>query len=110
MPIPITNPPMPPHRPDDLRGWLTFSAALPAPYCDLEDSRAEADFRLRTRTRPATETERTLLEHLGFDLTGIPDLTTHVRFITGTLRQRLWPQLTEQTTTIFSTNTLKDIA
>ena len=42
-------------------------------------------------TRPATETERALLEHLGYDVPA--DLTPSSTSSTETLRRRRWPQL-----------------
>lgn len=91
----ITTPTMPALRIGDPRGWLTFEQALPEPFQSREDATAAWDLRLRARRRPATETERDLLrDHLGFSLP--PDLYTEVRFITGTLRNRTWPQLIGQ--------------
>jgi hypothetical protein len=49
----------------------------------------------RTFPRPATPTERALLEHLGF--TDLPDeLFTAVSFPTYGVRNRRWPQLESQ--------------
>lgn len=46
---------------------------------------------LRAAARPATDTERTLLAHLGYTL---PDeLFTAVTFLTTGVRNRRWPQL-----------------
>lgn len=92
----------------DPRGWLVFGR-LPNGLQNAEDATALADYQARTGrdtrwypivdptdddqvfryfTRPATDTERALLGHLGYTL---PDeLDTYVRFITGTLRQRRW--------------------
>ena len=41
--------------------------------------------------RPATETERTLLTHLGFELP--EQLTTAVSYPSSGVRRRRWPQL-----------------
>ena len=91
----ITTPTMPDLRIGDPRGWLTFENMLPEPYGPREDATAAWDSQLRSRRRPATEAERDLLrDHLGFELP--TDLYTEVRFITGTLRNRTWPQLVDQ--------------
>lgn len=89
------------HRPDDPRGWLLFEQ-LPGDLQNAEDSRLAAD-RQHVRdndnmfwsfTRPATNTERTLLEHLGYTL---PDtLRTHVNWLSPGVRNRRWPQLENQ--------------
>lgn len=51
----------------------------------------------RTYPRPATAAERTLLEHLGYEL---PDeLFTAVSFPTYGVRRRRWPQLETQEVT-----------
>lgn len=91
------------HRPDNVRGWLVFSH-LPKALQDAEDATQEADFR-RARiigsvaapmvrgpvTRPATPTERILLEHLGLEL---PErLATWVSFPSAGVRRRTWPVL-----------------
>jgi hypothetical protein len=87
--------------PDDPRGWLVF-AHLPRDLQRFEDQRQVADSdRDRSRfTRPATDTERLLLSHLGYDLTAYDtdnELLTHVTYL-GPVRRRTWPQL-EPTTT-----------
>ena len=89
-------------RVGDRRGWLLFES-LPTDLQNAEDSTLGAD-RQRVRedgygswrfTRVATDTERVLLEHLGYVL---PDyLTTHVNWLAPGLRNRTWPQLESQT-------------
>jgi hypothetical protein len=80
----------------DPRGWLTFDA-LPDALQRAEDSTAAADFDRRrfsrTIQRPATDTERLLLEHLGYEVP--TPLTTHVRYLTESVRNRSWPALEE---------------
>ena len=83
----------------DPRGWLTFES-LPDDLQRAEDSTAAADFDRRrfgrTIQRPATAAERTLLEHLGYE---VPDpLTTQVRYLTESVRNRSWPALEEGNT------------
>lgn len=95
----------------DPRGWLVFHG-LPDDLQRAEDSTQHADyFRAQgTRTfpltfdrtarvwyieRPATDAERTLLQHLGYELPDV--LKTRVDFATETLRRRTWPQLEEMT-------------
>lgn len=94
----------------DRRGWLAFHG-LPNELQNAEDATQAADYQRRTSpktrwstesdpetrkavwyfTRPATATERALLDHLGYT---VPiDLQTRVQFHTETLRQRRWPQL-----------------
>lgn len=91
----MTTPPvLPPRRPDDVRGLLTFSEPLPDDLQRAEDSTQENDYQLRDRTRLATHTERTLLEAIGYVLPA--DLVTKVEFLSGTLRRREWPQLNGQ--------------
>jgi hypothetical protein len=92
-----------PHRPDSVRGWLVFEW-LPPDLQAAEDATAEADYR-RVRmmgsvaapmmrgplTRPATPTERLLLEHLGLEL---PErLATWVSYPSPGVRRRTWPVL-----------------
>ena len=48
---------------------------------------------VRVFDRPATETERMLLEHLGYELPD--DLVTRVTFFAA-VRNRRWPQLVEE--------------
>lgn len=83
----------------DPRGWLVFEW-LPDDLQRAEDSTAAADFdrcRFSTVQRPATDAERTLLDHLGHVL---PDeLTTHVSYVSGAVRNRRWPQLENQEVT-----------
>lgn len=94
----------------DRRGWLVFEH-LPNDLQNAEDATQAADYQRRashatqwaietdpdTRkslwffTRPATDTERALLGHLGYTVP--PDLKTRVQFHTETLRQRRWPAL-----------------
>lgn len=101
-------------RVGDRRGWLVFEY-LPDDLQRAEDATQAADFDRRASgqvrrtsefdpyhgrrvwgyTRPATDTERALLEHLGYTLPA--ELETRVQFITETLRRRRWPQL-ENTT------------
>jgi hypothetical protein len=97
----------------DKRGWLVFDS-LPDDLQRAEDSTQHADYarqygngliqRVFDRDsgiwyfeRPATDAERTLLAHLGYQL---PDeLKTRVDFATETLRRRTWPQLESQEVT-----------
>lgn len=94
---------LPPQIPNDVRGWLTFSAPLPDDLQRAEDATQHRDtytpdhpvYSQRHRKwfwiRPATETERILLSHLGYD---VPEkLDTFVEFKTDTLRRRFWPAL-----------------
>jgi hypothetical protein len=80
----------------DPRGWLVFHW-LPDDLQRLEDSCAVADrdaMRPRGFERPATDTERILLQHLGYQL---PDnLVTVVRYRTRGVRNRRWPQLEQE--------------
>jgi hypothetical protein len=80
----------------DPRGWLTFES-LPDDLQRAEDSTAAADFDHRrfgrVIQRPATAAERTLLEHLGYEVP--TPLTTHVRYLTESVRNRRWPALEE---------------
>lgn len=86
------------HRVDDPRGWLIFES-LPNELQRLEDQRQAADHaRLRNGvtgfTRPATPTERTLLEHLGYEVPEV--LHTQVLWLSAGVRSRTWPALTAQ--------------
>ena len=93
------------HIADDPRGWLRFTY-LSAELQRAEDRRLAADREragqpgdygsVRTFTRPATDTERTLLAHLGYTLPA--DLTTTVTWTSDGVRKRRWPQLERQTT------------
>jgi hypothetical protein len=101
----VTTPTLPPQLPDDPRGWLTFEAPLPDDLQCAEDSTQHhdfygTDFRFQSGydeaadawvdyfERPATETERTLLDLLGYTL---PDeLTTRVSFPSPLVRRRRW--------------------
>lgn len=83
--------PIPAPRFDDPRGILTFIEPLPEPHQSAEDTTLAWDYTHRDRTRPATDTERILLEHLGYELPD--DLRTVVRFNSATVRNRSWPQL-----------------
>lgn len=86
-----------PQKPQpDPRGWLVFDH-LPPDLQAAEDATAHADYERAMatgngiHTRPATPTERLLLEHLGLEL---PDeLTTMVVSQTKGTRLRRWPQL-----------------
>lgn len=83
----------------DPRGWLVFDQ-LPDELQRAEDSTlmADQDYAEATRysrsgryVRPATDAERTLLQHLGYQ---VPDkLRTHVEFATNHVRRRRWPAL-----------------
>ncbi|AYE95715.1 hypothetical protein C0J29_13780 [Mycobacterium paragordonae] len=84
--------------PDPYRGWLVFDH-LPDELQRAEDATLAHDNQdernaARCYSRPATETERTLLAHLGWNLPD--DLTTHVDRITPSVRRRRWPQLETQ--------------
>ena len=90
-----------PHRGwDDVRGWLVFDTMLPAALQIAEDATANADYERRnwrdsvSRTRPATDTERELLTHLGFTVP--TELDTVVTYRGGVIRRREWPALTDQ--------------
>ncbi|MDT5076775.1 MAG: hypothetical protein QOJ80_1412 [Mycobacterium sp.] len=85
------------HRRGDPRGWLLFDS-MPPDLQTAEDARLAAD-REHIREnhgapaflRTATATERTLLEHLGYDL---PDLLlTRVHWLSSGVRNRRWPAL-----------------
>ncbi|MBN7304339.1 hypothetical protein IUQ79_20800 [Mycobacteroides abscessus subsp. bolletii] len=95
---------------NDPRGWLTFSH-LPDELQRAEDATQAADFvrwsdsQAHSRVyfgipfdRPATATERVLLEYLGYQL---PEaLTTIVNYPAsgGGIRQRRWPALENSAT------------
>jgi hypothetical protein len=102
---------LPPQRPDDPRGWLTFTALLPDELQRGEDSTQHADFyadgvkwgheydsatgcSVDYFTRSATPTERALLAELGYDIPD--DLTTRVSFPSALVRRRRWPALETQ--------------
>ena len=94
--------------PDRYRGWLCFTA-LPDDLQRAEDATLAHDnrdlldpvhcpewhwYRHNNRPcfdRPATDTEKTLLAHLGFTVPD--DLKTHVDRITPSVRRRRWPVL-----------------
>jgi hypothetical protein len=88
----------------DVRGWLALRN-LPNSVQLAEDATADADrdrcmrprgrgrHRVGTFDRPATDTERLLLEWLGHTLP--TELTTTVRFVTTAVRNRRWIQLEE---------------
>ncbi|BBX33935.1 hypothetical protein MMAG44476_23127 [Mycolicibacterium mageritense DSM 44476 = CIP 104973] len=84
------------HRPGDPRGWLVFEQ-LPDDMQRAEDSTQHNDYEQRHwrasmhRDRPATDTERALLAHLGYALPG--ELTTRVQWLSNGVRRRTWPQL-----------------
>jgi hypothetical protein len=95
----------------DPRGWLVFEH-LPDELQRAEDATQNADYgradglvagvrlqwdreaRVWYFERPATDAERTLLQHLGYTLPST--LTTRVDYATETLRCRTWPQLETQ--------------
>jgi hypothetical protein len=90
-------------RVGDRRGWLMFDH-LPDDLARAEDQTQAAD-RQRVRehdlaswnfTRAATDTEKLLLEHLGYTLPA--NLTTHVVWLSPGVRNRAWPQLESPTT------------
>lgn len=103
--------PLPPQRVGDPRGWLTFEPPLLPPALQRGEDSAQAwDFASQATARwrsefdairehkvlcfyrPATPTERYLLEQLGYG--PLPDqLETRVEFLTETLRNRRWPTL-----------------
>lgn len=80
----------------DPRGWLVFHG-LPDHLQKAEDARQAADHTYmretgRTRfSRLTSDAERTLLEHLGYELP--VNLHTHVSYTTDSLRRRRWPTL-----------------
>lgn len=94
----------------DPRGWLVFDS-LPPDLQRAEDSTQHADYgradgigvkllfdrdvRIWYFERDATDAERILLEHLGYQLPNV--LKTRVNYATETLRRRTWPQLEETT-------------
>ena len=80
----------------DPRGWLVFDAPLPSDLQRAEDATQAADFarwtyRPRCFDRPATDTERALLEHLGYTVPA--ELTTQVSYRSKSTRHRSWPVL-----------------
>jgi hypothetical protein len=106
--------PLPPQLPEDPRGWLTFSEPLPDDLQRAEDSTQHHDFCgchpdwtsefddtvgawVDFFTRPATDTEKTLLTELGYTIP--EDLTTRVSFPSPLVRRRRWPQLETQEVT-----------
>lgn len=84
----------------DPRGILVFEW-LSDGLQNAEGSTLESDHSQRhwrgsvVRERPATETERLLLAHLGYVLPA--QLTTRVQWTTAGVRNRRWPQLEGQT-------------
>jgi hypothetical protein len=86
------------HRPRDIRGWLAFDP-LPDGIQRAEDATLAADHTAQhwlhhVRHRPATDTERALLAHLGYVVPA--ELETRVEYLTATVRNRRWPQLETQ--------------
>ena len=83
----------------DPRGWLAMNN-LPLEYQRLEDGTAMANRawqrgrKPRGHEREATETERILLAHLGFELP--EQLTTKITWPSRSVRRRTWPQLEEE--------------
>ncbi|MFG1931313.1 hypothetical protein ACGFK1_11730 [Mycobacterium sp. NPDC048908] len=85
-------------RPNDVRGWLVFER-LPDDWQRAEDGTLQADharigdemYLPATFTRPATDTEIVLLQHLGFDPPA--NLQTVVCWLSFGLRNRSWPAL-----------------
>lgn len=84
------------HRPCPKRGVLVFWN-LPPELARREDSTQWADFENRPwsrhayRDRPATDTEKLLLAHLGYTLPN--DLTTRVQWLSDGVRRRWWEQI-----------------
>lgn len=84
---------------DDPRGWLTFHR-LPDELQRQMDQTANADHERRSwrpsvpRKRPATDAEKLLLTHLGFNVPS--DLVTVVRYPSGGIRHLGWPALVKQ--------------
>jgi hypothetical protein len=84
---------------DDPRGWLTFSA-LPDDLQRQMDQTQNADYERRhwrpsvPRIRPATDAERLLLTHLGFDVP--TELDVRVRYPSGGIRRLEFPALIKQ--------------
>jgi hypothetical protein len=83
----------------DPRGILALRY-LPESVQNAEDATHHNDYALRigprTRTRPATDTERLLLEHLGHG--PLPEnLVTAVKFHSPGCWNRRWPVLEEGT-------------
>lgn len=82
----------------DVRGWLVFRN-LPDNLRRAEDATLECDSRYARETgctrwsRSATETERVLLQHLGYELPA--NLATHITYTTASIRNRRWPSLEE---------------
>ncbi|MBD8057226.1 hypothetical protein ICV35_26680 [Rhodococcus ruber] len=88
----------------DPRGWLVFEY-LPDHLQAREDATLAADHEraahgLRSFTRPATDTERVLLEHLGYGhiteegTRALPtDLATTVVYHSPGIRRRTFPAL-----------------
>lgn len=100
---------------DTWRGWLVFEY-LPPDLQRAEDATQERDYcwapeaqRYDKTTdswyadRGATDTEKTLLAHLGYTVPAEGDpnypLRTRVSWVTSTLRKRTWPALETQTPT-----------
>lgn len=95
----------------DPRGWLVFKY-LPPDLQRAEDRAYAADSAVVQhqsggydygigygRTvwfRAATDTERTLLQHLGHTLPD--DLVTRIEYLTASVRNRRWPSLEENQT------------
>jgi hypothetical protein len=85
-----------PQRVDDVRGWLVFDQ-LPDELQRAEDAtlgndheRIVGEFGV-SFARVATDTERELLDHLGYT---VPDiLLTRVTWLSNGLRNRRWPRL-----------------
>lgn len=94
------------HPQPDPRGWLAFDGPLPDDLQRAEDSTAAADFDRYPKSgkpfeRLATDAEKALLTHLGYEVQLLPsregkeadDLITEVRFVTTATRNRRWPQI-----------------
>jgi hypothetical protein len=83
----------------DPRGLLVFES-LPEDLQKLEDARLMADYEdaechRGPWQRPGTDTEHTLLTHLGYT---VPEqLSTHIDYGNG-IRHRYWPTLEGQPT------------
>lgn len=77
---------------DRHRGWLVFDH-LPPDLQRAEDATHYRDIHDERDcfNRPATDTERTLLAHLGFT---VPEqLSTHIDHVTVGIVRRRWPAL-----------------
>lgn len=80
------------HLPAHPAGLITFRHTTGCAIQHADDQRLVSDFTDAVKHREATETERFLLAHLGYE---IPTrLDTEIGVIAGVIVHRSWPDLT----------------